>query len=405
MFTRKRIKQSLAALLLLLVVMAALFFAPLGPLFSFWAEKKMESLADARVSVEGFGFSLYGGMHARRLIIHPRDLPKEPLLLMDVSVEHDFGALLTGRYRARRVHIGSVEAAATERIRRWGVSLMQDADFSDSLPDLVIGSGRVDVRLPGDFKPVFLEGLRVSAGPAEDGDVSGTIFFTIGKNDVKIKFEADREHGFVQADLLASGFDVSFLPEIQIAGIGIDPSALRVDGVLTGAVTFLTATRQLVGDLVLTGITVAHPASGVVVANGRSGLSFAGREVVFHAGQLQAVGGHVNIPEAAITLGENEIDAFRFQGEAKGLELARLEKMGMFALLPERFHPGRIDAGSLGGAVNGTWRPEDGFDYHAKIDIRDGAGTLEEPGIDISSFALDAAMQTGGKVTVNSASA
>ncbi len=398
-------KQSLAALLVFLVAVAALFFAPLGPLFSFWAEKKMESLANAQVSVEGFGFSLYGGITARRLTIHPQGLSKETLLLKDVSVEHDFGALLTGRYRARRVHIGSVEAAATESIAQWGLSLMEDVDFSESLPELVIGGGRVDPRLPGDFKPVFLEGLRISARPAEDGDVSGTIFFTIGKNDVKIKFDADREHGFVQADLLVSGFDVSFLPELEIAGIGMDPSSLRVDGVLTGAVTFLTSTRQVVGDLVLSGITVAHPASGIVAANGRAGIALAGREIVFHGGQLQAAGGRIVIPRAAITLEENGIDTFRFQGEAKGLELALLEKMGLFALLPERFHPGPIDAGSLDGAVSGMWRTKGGFDYHADIDIREGSWALEEPGIDISSFAADAVIQTGGKVTVKSASA
>lgn len=374
-FTRKTMKQSLAALLVFLVALAALFFAPLGPLFSFWAEKKMESLANAQVTVEGFGFSLYGGMHARRLTIQPQDLSQETFLLKDVSVRHDFGALLTGRYRARRVHIRAVEAAATEGIARWVGSLMQDADFTDSLPELVIDGGRVDPRLPGDFKPVFLEGLRVSARTAEDGDVSGTIFFTIGKNDVKIKFDADREHGFVQADLSVSGFDVSFLPAFEVAGIGIDPSALRLNGAITGTVTFPASPRQ------------------------------GGRDLVFHGGQLQSAGGRIVIPAAAVTLGEKGIDAFRWEGEAKGLELSLLENMGMLALLPERFRPGRIDAGVLDGAVDGIWRKEDGFDYHAEIDIRDGSGVLEDSGIDISSFAVSAVIQNGGKVTVKSASA
>lgn len=403
---RIRIKRLLAGLLFfVLIAGSAVFFAPLGPILSSYVETKIENRMDAKVAIEGLRFSLNRGLHAARMTIRPEGIPEETILLTDVSVQHRFGALLTGSYQARRIYIGSVEAAASESLARWAASFFQDTEISAVFPDLEIGGGTVFLHLPDPLKPLRMAQMRISAKPMNDREIAGTIAFSAGENDVKAKFHADGEYGFIETDLVVNGFDVSCLPAFDLAGVAIDPSKVKVRGVLSGTVTFLTSTRQWIGDLALTGITAGYPDTGLVVTNGSARIQLAGREALIHGAYFHVAKGRVTIPAAAVLLGKTGVDAFHFRGGAKHLDLVLLQKIGVFEMFPERLRLGRIDRGEMGGSANGAWVPEDGFDYHVEMEIRDTSGTLAHEDIDISFFNAETVIQTGGKVTLKRAEA
>ncbi len=403
---RIHIKRFLAGLLLfVLIAGSAVFFAPLGPILSSYVETKIENRVDAKVAIEGLRFSLYGGLHAARMTIHPERIPEETILLRDVSVQHRFGALLTGSYQAGRIHIGSVEAAASEGLARWAASFFQDTDISGAFPDLEIGGGAVFLRFPEYLKPLRIERIRLSAKQMNDREIAGTVSFSAGENDVKAKFHANGEYGFIETDLVVDGFDVSFLPAFDLAGVAIDPSVVKIRGVLSGTVTFLTSSRQWIGDLALTGITAGHPDTGLVVTNGSAKIQLTGREALIHGADFHVAGGRVTIPAAAVSLGETGAEAFHFRGGAKHLDLVVLQKIGIFEMFPEWLRPGRIDRGEIGGSASGAWEPEGGFDYHVALEIRDTSGTLAHQDIESSFFEAEAVIQTGGKVTLKRAEA
>ena len=403
---RIRIKRLLAGLLFfVLIAGSAVFFAPLGPILSSYVETKIENRMDAKVAIEGLRFSLNGGLHAARMTIRPEGIPEETILLRDVSVQHQFGALLTGSYQARRIYIGSVEAAASESLARWAASFFQDTEISAVFPDLEIGGGTVFLHLPDPLKPLRMAQIRISAKPMNDREIAGTIAFSAGENDVRAKFHADGEYGFIETDLVVDGFDASFLPAFDLAGVLIDPSEVKVRGVLSGTVTLLTSSRQWIGDLALTGITAGHPDTGLVVTNGSARIQLTGREALIHGADFHVAGGRVTIPAAAVSLGKTGVDAFHFRGSAKDLDLVLLQKIGIFEMFPEKLRPGRIDRGELSGSASGAWEPKAGFDYHVEMEIRDTSGTLAHEDIEISFFNAETVIQTGGKVALKRAEA
>ena len=399
----KYIKRFLTALLFVCLGGIALFFAPLGPVVAPLAEKELARLVDAQVTLDKPSFSLYRGLRVKRVTIRPEGDGSAPVLLADMAVQHDMRALLAGGYRPRRVQIGSVEAAVTQDILERVSVLLAAAEDSVIFPELEIDDGTIDWPLSDPFRPFQFKRLRVSAGQGDAQIITGTVSFLAGKNDVEFTFDAAPEAGFIETEITATGFDLSFLPALTIAGVDVDPSTVKVRGALSGAVTFLTTSRQWIGDLELTGITAGHPSTGLVIANGRSGVQLDGRDVVFHNADFQVAGGRIAIPAAQLELGEKGVASFRFYGDATRLDLAALKAMGIFSIFPEWVQPGRIDGGVLDAAAEGEWLPAGGMDYRVDLDVREGSGTLKDPDIEASVFEATAAVRTGDKVTVERA--
>ncbi len=397
------LKRIPTALLFVCLGGIVLFFAPLGPLVAPLAEKELARMVQAQVTLDKPSFSLYRGLRVKRVVISPEGAGNAPVLLADMAVQHDMRALLAGDYRPRRVRIGNVEAAVTQGILQWVSALLEAEDYSGIFPELEINDGTIDWPLSEPFRPLHFKQLRVSAWSDDAQTITGTVSFLAGKNDVQFTFDAAPEAGFVETEITATGFDLSFLPALEIAGVDIDPAMVKIRGALSGAVTFLTTSRQWIGNLELTGITAGHPSTGLVIANGRSGVQLDGREIVFHHADFQVAGGRIAMPAAQLVLGEKGVTAFRFYGDATRLDLAALKAMGFLGIFPEWVQPGRIDGGVLDAVVQGEWLPAGGMDYRVDLDIREGSGTLKDPEVEASVFEATAAVQTGDKVTVERA--
>lgn len=401
----KRTKKLLAGVLIFALLAGVVFFAPLGPVLSFWVEKTLGDRIAATVEIEALDFRLYRGMRAKRVTINPEGLPGETIILEDISVDHRAFGLLKGSYRVDRIHIGNAVSTAGAGMVQWASDVIHARDMAAELPDIEVDDGIITPALPEFFRPVHMERFRASVTQHDGERISGSVMFSAGGNDVEVAFVGDAAEGFVEADVLATGFDLSFLPALEVAGVGVEPSRIKVRGVLSGTVTFLTSPGQWVGDLSLTGLTAGHPEAGLVVTGGSSRIQIADREIVFHGTTLHAAGGRLTVPAAAIQLGEKGVAAFQVHGDAKGMDLDRLKEIGVFEFLPESFQPGRVDAGKADAAIKGAWSPGEGFDYRADVSIHDASGVLKDPEVDFTAFDAQAVITPPGSVRVQSASA
>lgn len=391
--------------MLLALLAGVVFFAPLGPVLSFRVEKTLEDRIAATVEIEALDFRLYRGMRAKRVTIKPEGLPGETIILEDISVDHRAFDLLKGNYRVDRIRIGNAVSTAGAGMGRWASDVIHAGDMAGELPDIEIDDGIITPALPEFFRPFHMERVRASVTQRDGEPISGAVMFSAGENEVEIAFVADAGEGFVEADILATGFDFSFLPDLEIAGVGIEPSRVKVRGGLSGTVTFLTSSGQWVGDLSLTGLTAGHPEAGLVVTGGRSRIQIADREIMLHGTTLHAAGGRLTAPAAAIQLGEKGVAAFQVHGDAKGMDLDRLKEIGVFEFLPGSFQPGRVDAGKADAAIKGVWASGEGFDYRADVSIHDASGGLKDPAVEFMDFDAQAVITPPGRVRIQSASA
>lgn len=411
LFTYRRIAKGLAGLLFFSFIAGmVIIHAPLGSVFSSWVENRMGDLLDAQVTIGGLDFSIYRGMHAQQLTIRPETLPDESVTLTDVSVEHSVAGLLIGRYRMKRIDIGNINTTITPGLITWASGKLENQGTdSGNFPDISVGDGVLDLGLsellePLQVKPFDIDKLRFSVRQ-HNRHISGMLSFAVGANDVRLRFEAAADQGFIESEVEINGFDLSFLKPLRVGEHYLDPSRMKVSGVLSGTVTYLTSSRQWVGGLLLSGVAAGLPETGLVITNGRAGIQLSDGEVTIHGGDFHALGGQVTIPLVEIGLGEEGIEVFRFSADTKGLDLPLVKESGILMFLPERFHPDRLDSGQVDASIDGRWHPVAGFDYQVDAMLQNVSGLLKNPEVEFSRLKAQADMKASGAVRIKAASA
>ncbi len=411
LLTYQRIAKGLIGLLFFTVIAGMLIVhAPLGLVLSSWVENRMGDSLDAQVTIDGLDLTIYRGMHARQLVIRPENLPGERVTLTGVSVEHSVVGLLLGRYRMKRIDITGIKTAITPGLITWASGKSENqGTASGNFPEVSIGGGVIDLGLSELFEPVPVEPfgidkLRLSVRQ-DNRHISGTLSFAAGGNDVDLRFEAAPDEGFIESEIEINGFDLSFLKPFRVGEHYLDPSRLKVRGVLSGKVTYLTSSRQWVSDLHLSGVAAGHPTTGLVITNGRAGIQLSGGELMVHGGDFHAFGGQITIPLVEIGLGKEGIEVFRFNAGAKGLDLPLVKNSGILVFLPEQFHPDRLDSGQVDASIDGRWYPADGLDYHVDAMLRNVSGVLKNPEVEFSHLNARADMNSSGTVRIKAASA
>ena len=412
-YRNSRILKALAGILLLVVTAwAIVVYAPVESVLSQWLERRIGRLLDAEVTIKGLDVNFSGAMRAGQVTIRPGSLLDERIVLADVSVELAPFSLLTGEPRAARMVVGNIKMRLTPDLIQWASQKTdQAAAIRGAFPELLVDSGEIDLDLPGFFPrlrltPFKLGRFRFYAAEDGDGYISGGISFAAGENnDVTLRFKAFQDQGFIETDIEANGFDLSWIPPTRVAGHDIDFSTTRFRGALSGTVTYLTSSRQFVGDLALTGLTAGHPATGLVVQGGSAKVQLSNGELLVHRGDFHALGGRVAIPLLKLGFGAEGVHGFDMDADAKGMALPLLEELGLLEFLPEQFHPARLDSGVLDASVTGRWRPADGFEYRVGAAIKDAAGVLKYPEAAFSGLTGVASIESSGTMTVEHASA
>lgn len=411
--TRKRIAYIFFLLLFFAVTGFVLLHAPVGGLLGTSLEKRIGHMIGASVVLEDLDVRLHGRMQARSIRIDPGGAPGEairetPIRLSDVSARYSLMSILAGRYRLESLEsleIGSISADADDELLGWISGTREGRIPFADFPPLEIRSGVVNLDASGPLQPFQIRNIRLSVGRPEPHRAEGELVFSAGGNDIHLAFEHDREQGFAEADITVDGFDLSFFAPASVFPAGFDFSSAKVRGVLSGSFTWLFGSGQLVGDLMLTGLTAGHPDAGLVIANGSTGVQVTGRDVVFHDARLRIANGRMHVPAARFRVGASGLEPVRFHGSMTGLELSRLHEMGVFSFLPPQFQPLRIESGELGAVFEGQRDEKETMQVHADLAISGGAGVLRNPEVAFEGFDGAGAISSSGRVRVDRAEA
>lgn len=407
--TRKRIVYSFFLLLFFAVMGFVLLHAPVGGLLEASLEKRIGRMLGAAVDLEDPDVRLHGSMQARSIRIDPGGTPGEPIRkpsirLSDVSARYSLISILAGRYSLDTLEIGSIAAEADQEFLDWISAIREIPEIRKppvDLPALEIRGGSVNLDALGPLQSFRIQNIRLSAWWPEPHRVRGELVFSAGGNDVHLAFEKDRDQGFAKADITVDGFDLSFLGPAFVFPAGFDISRAKVRGVLAGRLTWLAGSGQLVGDLMLTGLTAGHPESGMVIANGSAGIQVSGRDVVFHDARFRIAEGRVHVPAARFRMGDSGLEPVRFHGSMAGLDLSRLNEMGVFTRLPRQFQPLRIDSGELGAVFVGQAGEKEKMQARVDLEISGGAGVLREPEVAFEGFEAAGTVCSSGRVDVD----
>ncbi len=407
--TRKRIVYSFFLLLFFAVMGFVLLHAPVGGLLEASLEKRIGRMLGAAVDLEDLDVRLHGRMQARSIRIDPGGAPGEPIRkpsirLSDVTARYSLISILAGRYSLDTLEIGSIAADADQEFLDWISAIREIPEIRKppvDLPALEIRGGIINLDALGPLRPFHIQNIRLSAWWPEPRRARGELAFSAGGNDVHLTFEKDRDQGFAKADVTVDGFDLSFLGPAFVFPGGFDISRAKVRGVLAGSLTWLVGSGQLVGDLMLTGLTAGHPESGMVIANGSAGIQVSGRDVVFHDARFRIADGRVHVPAARFQVGASGLEPVRFHGSMAGLDLSRLHEMGVFSRLPRQFQPLRIDSGEIGAVFEGQAGEKEKMQARADLEISGGAGVLRDPEVAFEGFEAAGTVCSSGRVDVD----
>ena len=411
--TRKRIVYSLFLLLFFAVTGFFLLHAPVGGLIEASVEKRIGRMLGVAVEFDDLDVRLHGRMQARFIRIDPGGAPGEPvreasIRLSDVIARYSLTSMLAGRYRLDALEIGFISANADQEIIDWISTIREIPEIRKVplyLPALEIQGGSVDLDALVPLRPFRIRNLRLSAWWPEPHRARGELAFSAAGNDVHLAFEKDRGQGFAAADVTVDGFDLSIFAPADFSPAGLDFSRAKVRGVLSGRVTWLFGSEQLVGDFMLTGLTAGHPETGLVIANGSAGIQVSGRDVVFHDARFRIADGRVHVPAARFQVGSSGLEPVRFHGSMTGLDLPRLHEMCVFSLLPPQFQPLRIDSGELGAVFEGQKDEKETMQARADLEIAAGAGVLRDPEVAFEGFDAAGTISSSGRVDVDRAEA
>ena len=408
--TRKRIAYSFFLLLFFAVTGFFLLHAPVGGLLEASLEKRIGRMLGAAVAFDDLDVRLHGRVQARSIRIDPGSAPGEaireaPIRLSDVSARYSLASIIAGRYSLDTLEIGSISADADEELLGWIAGVREERIPIADLPPLEIRDGAVNLDALGPLHPFRIQNIRLSAFWPEAHRAEGELVFSAGGNDVHLAFEKNRGQGFAAADVTVDGFDLSILAPAAFSPAGFDFSRAKVRGILSGRVTWLFGSEQLVGDLILTGLTAGHPETGLVIANGSVGIQVSGRDVVFHDARFRIADGRVHVPAARFQAGASGLEPVRLHGSMTGLDLSRLHEMGVFSLFPAQFQPLLIDSGELGAVFEGQRDEKETMQARADLEISGGAGVLRDPEVAFEGFDAAGTVSSSGRVDVDRAEA
>ena len=402
--TRKRIAYSFFLLLLIVVTGLFLLHAPIGGLLEASLEKRIGRMLGAAVEFDDLDVRLHGRLHARSIRIDPGRAPgesvrKAQIRISDVSARYSLRHFAAGRFRLDSMEIGAISGNADREFLEWISAVRETWELREppvDLPALEIRDGVVNVDASGPLQPFSIRNIRLSARWPEPHRARGEVAFSAAGNDVHLDFEKDRGQGYAKADITVDVVDLSFLGATSVFPGGVDFSRAKVRGVLAGNLTWLAGSGQLLGDLMLTGLTAGHPEAGLVIANGSAGIQVSGRDIVFHDARFRVADGRIHVPAARFRASAAGLEPVRFHGSMTGLDLFRLHEMGVFSLLPPRFQPLQIDSGQLGAVFEGRRGEAQKIQARADMAISGGAGVLRDPEVAFEGFEAEGTISSSG---------
>ncbi|HMA85537.1 MAG TPA: hypothetical protein VKN73_07525 [Desulfosalsimonadaceae bacterium] len=414
---RKKTGTLIAGVIILFIVVGGvgLYFGLTAPGFMTpRIEKAMAARLNADVRMQGFEFGLLSGVYIDELKISPErtngKVGKEaPLTLTDVRIRHAWLSLVQGEYRPTRVVVNRLNARMRPEYADW-LSEIELPDQSRLKPAIDVKDGNLEFKWPGLTGPVQIDHFRFSAYPQGRGKrVQGAARFELGRNRVRISFDAMPSDGKIDTRFTIRGFDFSALPAVKRGRRVFDPAQLEMAGMLSGTLTMRRASGDgsrpdINGEITVSGLSAQYPGVPFNLENGFAKLSVTDKAVAIRDGAINCAQGGVEIPAAGLRFEDHSLACAWIRANVSGLDLPLIADKQVLEVLPVHMRP-QFDTGKATGGVYLRWRPGAGLTYGGDITLTGVSGKVPAYEADFSNLDASVSLSSPGRIVIRQARA
>jgi len=356
-----RPRKSLIVVLVLFCLLAAFQASGyiLGRIMAPRLEKQISSLIDARVVLDNMRFSFLTGARADRVVI---SLPENPnqsrdlhLEISELSVSHGLTELIAGQYQVTGIRIRNLEASATPAALPVLSVLRKKIKQKQRFPDIRIIRGDISISHPDFPRGLHISDLTASRMGNGQMEIDALASFDGHENNIRAHINVDPGQIHASAQLSVSGHPLSSFPAGRLLEKFPQLGQLTPDQSVTGKIT--------------------------------AQYDQASQSLIFSRGRFETGNTSFRISSAGIDFDNKDLHRAWVNADFWEVELALLDRLGMFKNMPEKIRP-RITDGELHARVHGRWNPGSGFDWDAGLTVESGAVFL--PGLNTRVDAIEA---------------